>query len=182
MPCRATAPALGSPPGRATARKARSWRTEGWREAGRSIRESFQHISSNHFRLSGRLRTMPRMPALEAFLHALPKVELHCHLFGTVRKDTFLDLNRRAGGPRTEEEITAFYTRGEKPVGVLRVLRALDAQLVRAPQDLYRMALEYLLDAAGHNVRHAEFSWNPTGTVHVSRIPYAPAQEALVRA
>ena len=125
---------------------------------------------------------MERMPALEAFLHAIPKVELHCHLFGTVRKDTFLDLNRRAGSPLAEEEIAAFYTRGEKPVGVLRVLRALDASLVRAPQDLYRLTLEYLLDAAGHNVRHAEFSWNPTGTVHVSRIPYAEAQDAIVRA
>jgi hypothetical protein len=53
---------------------------------------------------------------------------------------------------------------------------------VRAPDDLYRMALEYLEDAAAHNVRHSEFSWNPTGTVHVSRIPYAQAQDAIVRA
>jgi adenine deaminase len=121
-------------------------------------------------------------PALEAFLHAMPKVELHCHLFGTVRQDTFRDLNRRAGMPLADEEITAFYTRGEKPVGVLRVLRALDASLVRAPEDLYRLTLEYLEDAAAHNVRHTEFSWNPTGTVHVSGIPYAEAQDAVVRA
>ena len=121
-------------------------------------------------------------PALEAFLHAMPKVELHCHLFGTVRQDTFRDLNRRAGMPLADEEITAFYTRGEKPVGVLRVLRALDASLVRAPEDLYRLTLEYLEDAAAHNVRHSEFSWNPTGTVRVSGIPYAEAQHAVVRA
>jgi len=122
------------------------------------------------------------MPSLEAFCHAIPKVELHCHLFGTVRKDTFADLNRRAGAPLAPEEITAFYTRGEKPVGVLRVLRALDASLVRSPEDLHRMTIEYLLDAAAHNVRHAEFSWNPTGTVHVSRIPYREAQDAIARA
>jgi adenosine deaminase len=125
---------------------------------------------------------MRRMPSLEAFCHAIPKVELHCHLFGTVRKDTFADLNRRAGAPLADEEITAFYTRGEKPVGVLRVLRALDASLVRTPEDLHRITFEYLLDAAAHNVRHAEFSWNPTGTVHVSRIPYGEAQDAIVRA
>jgi adenine deaminase len=122
------------------------------------------------------------MSDLDSFLQALPKVELHCHLFGTVRQDTFLDLNRRAGGPLSREEITAFYTRGEKPVGVLRVLRALDASLIRAPEDLHRITLEYLQDAAAHNVRHAEFSWNPTGTVHVSRIPYREAQDAIVRA
>ena len=34
---------------------------------------------------------------LYTFLHALPKVELHCHLLGTVRRDTFTHLVRRAG-------------------------------------------------------------------------------------
>lgn len=126
---------------------------------------------------------MPPAPhPLEPFLHAIPKVELHCHLFGTVRQRTFEDLNARAGGPLAQEEITGFYTRGEKPVGVLRVLRALDAQLVREPGDLYRLTLEYLQDAAAHNVRHSEFSWNPTGTVRDSKIPYARAQDAIVRA
>jgi len=124
----------------------------------------------------------PDAPALDQFLHAMPKVELHCHLYGTVRQATFADLNRRAGSPLGEAEVTAFYTRGDKPVGVLRVLRALDASLVRSPDDLYRITLEYLQDAAAHNVRHSEFSWNPTGTVQVSRIPYAAAQGAIVDA
>lgn len=119
---------------------------------------------------------------LEAMLRAMPKVELHCHLFGTVRHETFKQLNRRAGAPLADEEIEGFYTRGEKPVGVLRVLRALDAQLVRSPGDLYQLTHEYLEDAAAHNVRHAEFSWNPTGTVHASGIAYAQAQDAIVRA
>jgi adenosine deaminase len=120
--------------------------------------------------------------SLEEFLKAIPKVELHCHLFGTVRQRTFEDLNARAGRPLPQEEITGFYTRGDKPVGVLRVLRALDAQLVRDPHDLYRLTIEYLEDAAAHQVRHSEFSWNPTGTVQVSGIPYAQAQDAIVHA
>jgi adenine deaminase len=90
-------------------------------------------------------------------------------------------MNRRAGGVLTDDEIDGFYTRGDKPVGVLRVLRALDASLVRTPDDLYRLTVEYLQDAAGHNVRHSEFSWNPTGTVQASHIPYAKAQDAIVR-
>lgn len=119
---------------------------------------------------------------LESFLHAIPKVELHCHLFGTVRHDTFAALNRRAGAPLAEEEIEGFYTRGEKPVGVLRVLRALDAQLVRTADDLHRLTIEYLEDAASHNVRYSEFFWNPTGTVQESGIDYPMAQDAIVRA
>jgi adenosine deaminase len=39
------------------------------------------------------------MPGLDAFLLALPKVELHCHLFGAVREQTFRDLVRRERAP-----------------------------------------------------------------------------------
>ena len=119
---------------------------------------------------------------LLAFLRAIPKMELHCHLLGTVRRTTFEALARKADAPLSPEDIESFYVRGEKPVGVLRVLRALDAHLLTSADDLHRLAYEYLEDAAGHNVRYAEFFWNPTGTARVSRIPYARAQDAIVRA
>jgi len=125
---------------------------------------------------------LPSPPLSENFLHAIPKAELHCHLLGTVRRATFTELARRANAPLTGEEIAAFYTRGEKPVGVLRVLRALDAWLLKTPDDLHRISYEYLQDAAAHQVRYAEFFWNPTGTVRDSGIPYAQAQAAIVRA
>lgn len=133
-------------------------------------------------RLAGMTSPAPPPFTLESMLHAIPKVELHCHLFGTVRHETFKQLNQRAGSPLAAEEIEGFYTRGEKPVGVLRVLRALDAQLVRSPGDLYQLTREYLEDASAHNVRYAEFFWNPTGTVHGSGIAYPMAQGAIVRA
>jgi len=120
--------------------------------------------------------------SLEAMLHAMPKAELHCHLFGSVRRDTFAQLNQRAGAPIADEELQAFYTRGEKPAGVLRVLRALDAWLIRSPDDLYRLTYEYLQDAAAHQVRYSEFCWNPTGTAVASGIPFVRAQAAIVRA
>ena len=120
--------------------------------------------------------------SLEQFVRAIPKVELHCHLFGTVRQDTFRALAAKTNNIVTPEEIDAFYTRGDKPVGVLRVLRALDAHLIVAPADLYCLTYEYLEDAHGHGVRHAEFFWNPTGTVRVSGIRYEAAQDAIVAA
>jgi adenosine deaminase len=122
------------------------------------------------------------MTALTDFLRAIPKVELHCHLLGAVRQATFAELAARAKAPLAPEEIAAFYTRGEKPVGVLRVLRALDAWLLRTPDDLHRITYEYLQDAAAHNVLHAEFSWNPTGTVRESGMRYADAQAGITRA
>ncbi len=79
-----------------------------------------------------------------------------------MRRSTFTELVKRERAPLTDAEIEGFYTRGEKPVGVLRVLRALDGWLIRRPADLHRLTYEYLQDAAAHNVRHAEFFWNPT--------------------
>ena len=115
------------------------------------------------------------------FFQAIPKVELHCHLLGTVRPRTFVDLAREAGASIPEKDIEAFYIRGEKPVGVLRALRTLD-EIIRHPEHLYRLTAEYLEDAAAHGVRYAEIFWNPTGTARVSAIPYAKAQHAIVGA
>jgi adenosine deaminase len=119
---------------------------------------------------------------LHDFCHAIPKVELHCHLLGSVRHATFKDLAHRAAAPLSDAEIDAFYVRGEKPAGVLKALRSLDAHLLRSPDDLHRIAYEYLQDAAAHRVRYAEFFWNPTGTAHASGIAYPAAQAAIVRA
>ncbi|QPG73161.1 hypothetical protein FOA43_000467 [Brettanomyces nanus] len=114
--------------------------------------------------------------------HNVPKVELHCHLFGTIRKNTFLEFNERAGKPFTDKEILAFYIRGEKPVGVLRAFRTLDSRLIKYARDLYRLTFEYLEDAKSHNIHYTEFSWNPTGTVISSGIPFKDAQRAIADA
>jgi adenosine deaminase len=118
---------------------------------------------------------------LAGLLRRLPKVELHCHIYGAVRKATFADLAARRNAPISAEQIDAWYTRARKPWPTNNVLRALDEHLVRADCDLYRLAFEYLEDAAPHGVRYAEFFWNPTATV-IAGIPYANAQAAIVRA
>jgi adenosine deaminase len=120
--------------------------------------------------------------SFDQFVHQMPKVELHCHLLGSVRRETFTALAHREHAPISDTEIEAFYTRGDKPVGVLRVLRALDAQLIKTPDDLHRITYEYLQDAARHNVHYAEFFWNPTGTARLSGIAYPQALAAIVRA
>ena len=117
----------------------------------------------------------------EAFFHALPKVELHCHLLGTIQRQTLTDWVRREGAAVSGAEIEAYYTRGEKPVGVLQVLRLLEQRLMRSPDDLHRMTVEYLAAAAAHNIRHAEFFWNPTGTARDSGIAYLAGMQAIVR-
>jgi adenine deaminase len=119
---------------------------------------------------------------LDNLLRSLPKTELHCHLLGTVRRNTFEDLVLRAKAPLSAQEIEAFYTRSDKPVGVLRVLRALEQWLLRKPDDFYRLTYEYLQDAAAHSVRHAEFFWNPTGSAHLPGLSYAQVLPAICQA
>ena len=114
------------------------------------------------------------------FFRALPKVELHCHLLGAVRRETFTDLVRERGAPITEAEIAAFYARGEKPVGVLRVLRALEQHLLLEPDDFRRITYEYLQDAAAENVRHAEFFWNPTATIRDTGLAFGEVQAGIL--
>jgi hypothetical protein len=43
------------------------------------------------------------------------------------------------------------------------VLRALDADLITRPDDLYRIAREYLEDASGLGVRYSEFDLGDEG-------------------
>jgi adenosine deaminase len=121
------------------------------------------------------------MPGLEQFLRAIPKVELHCHLYGSVRKDTFSEMAARVRAPLTPIEIDAFYTRARKPFPTNNVLRALDEHLVRQAEDLYRITLECLEDFAAHNVRYSEFFWNPNATV-AAGVSYPDAQAGIVRA
>jgi adenosine deaminase len=118
---------------------------------------------------------------LEEFLQAIPKVELHCHLYGAVRKKTFAELAVRRKAPLTDAQIDAFYFREKKPWPTNNVLRALDEHLIREEDDLYRIVLEYLEDASRHGVRYSEFFWNPTATV-LAGLPYQAAQRGILAA
>lgn len=113
-----------------------------------------------------------------AFFRAIPKTELHCHLLGTTRKETFEDLVKEAGADVSQEEIDGFFTRGDKPVGVLRIFRALEEKILIKPEMLKRITFEYLEDCRRHGIRYTEFFWNYTGLArHYS---YADAQAAII--
>ena len=113
-----------------------------------------------------------------AFFSAFPKAELHCHLLGTTSRETFMDLVRDAGAPISMAEIEGLYTRGEKPVGVLRIFRALESSILKKPEYLKRITLEHLERTAAQGVRYIELFWNWTGLKHF--MTYAEGQDAIV--
>ncbi|HEY4442301.1 MAG TPA: adenosine deaminase [Candidatus Elarobacter sp.] len=99
------------------------------------------------------------MPRLD--LAALPKVQLHCHLEGTVRAATFRALAAKYGvelGERADPARTyAFATFGE-----FLLLFAKVTQTLRAPDDFATIARDYAVDAAAQGVRYAEIFVSPS--------------------
>lgn len=112
------------------------------------------------------------------FFKQFPKAELHCHLLGTTSRETFIDLVHESGADITDEEIDGFYTRGDKPIGVLRIFRALESKILNKPEFLTRITLEHMERVAKLGVRYIEFYWNWTGLKHF--MTYEAAQAAVV--
>ena len=83
-----------------------------------------------------------------------------------------------SGAPISIEEIEGFYTRGEKPVGVLRIFRALETEILKKPEYLKRITVEHLERTAAQGVRYIELFWNWTGLKHF--MTYPAAQDAIV--
>jgi aminodeoxyfutalosine deaminase len=110
----------------------------------------------------GRGRNGGAMGELGAFVRALPKVQLHCHLEGTIEAGTFRELaglrgveSARATGPL--EATYAFATFGEFLLTFAEVCKAL-----RRPEDYARVAREYVASAQTQNVRYAELFISPS--------------------
>ena len=85
-----------------------------------------------------------------------------------MKRDEFLTIERDA------EMDTPL--RKETTENALKGVRTNIVQSIRA------FRVQDLQDAAGHNVRHAELFWNPTGTARESGIAYPQAQDGLLAA
>ena len=97
-----------------------------------------------------------------AFVSSLPKVQLHCHLEGTVRAETFRELaaqhgvtSARAAGPL--EETYAFRTFRDFLLTFAEVCKTL-----QQPADYARIASDYARTARAQNVRYAEIFISPS--------------------
>lgn len=94
-------------------------------------------------------------------LGALAKVQLHCHLEGTVRAETFRALAAKHGvelGERADPARTyAFGTFRE-----FLLLFAKVAETLREPDDFARVARDYAADAAAQGVAYAEVFVSPS--------------------
>jgi adenosine deaminase len=108
----------------------------------------------------------PAAPVTEALLRALPKTDLHCHLDGSLRLATILDLaeRQRVKLPAdTPEGLAKAIHMGEVCESLEDYLTAFDVTLavLQAEDALHRAAYELAIDAAAENVRYLEARFSP---------------------
>ena len=89
----------------------------------------------------------------------IPKVELHCHVEGTVRSATVLDLARKAGRPLPVDDPQQLY-RYDSLDSFLAIFWLIQELLVNR-DDWARITHESLVDAAGHGLRYREMFFTP---------------------
>jgi adenosine deaminase len=100
------------------------------------------------------------------FLEKLPKTDLHCHLDGSLRLKTILDLaeKQRVRLPAQDEEsLKKLIYPGEECRSLEDYLKAFDITLavLQTEEALYRAAYELGEDCARENVRYLEVRYAP---------------------
>lgn len=98
-------------------------------------------------------------------LHALPKAELHCHLDGSLRPETMLELASASGislPTSGAQELREYMTVGVNE-GLVDYLSRFSTtlSLMQTPGALERTAYELAEDAAGENTRYLEVRYSP---------------------
>lgn len=102
----------------------------------------------------------------EALIHQLPKVDLHCHLDGSMRVGTIIDLAEQMGVPlpvREPKALKEHLEAGENCKDLVDYLKAFEitVSVLQEPEGLRRAAFELAEDAAKENVRYLEVRFSP---------------------
>ena len=106
------------------------------------------------------------MKILDSLLKKLPKVELHCHLDGSLRIETILDLAQRQNVSLPNYDasgLTKILTIGKKRGSLEDYIARFDITLsvMQTPDSLKRIAYELIEDVAAENIRYIEIRYSP---------------------
>jgi len=112
------------------------------------------------------------MKISDKLLKELPKVELHCHLDGSLRVDTILDLASKQNIPlpsSNPHNLKKMLSIGQKRVTLEEYISRFDITLsvMQTPDSLSRIAYELIEDVASENVRYIEVRYSPI--LHTTR-------------
>ena len=120
---------------------------------------------------------------IDHFIQAMPKVELHVHLEGSIRPETLLTLAQRhqvALPSTTVEGLRSWYNFTDFN-HFMQVYRAI-ASCLRTPEDLELVAREFLAGQAAQNIRYSEVTFTPMNQYRASGLSFADQIAAVNRA
>jgi adenosine deaminase len=122
------------------------------------------------------------MSGISAFVHGLPKAELHLHVEGTLEPELMFAIARRNGVALPYASVDAL--RAAYQFANLQNFLNLYYQgtdVLREEQDFYDLTMAYLEKAAGQSVLHAEIFFDPQA--HTRRgIAFATVIDGIERA
>lgn len=109
---------------------------------------------------------LPPLELSEELIKALPKTDLHCHLDGSLRLKTILELaeKQKVKLPADDEQgLARAIHMGEVCGSLEQYLVAFDITLavMQTEEALYRSAYELAIDCAAENVRYLEVRYAP---------------------
>jgi adenosine deaminase len=109
---------------------------------------------------------VPKLEVTPELLEALPKTDLHCHLDGSMRLSTILELAAAQGvklPANDEASLAKVIHKGEVCRDLEAYLVAFDVtcSVLQTEAALFRAAYELAIDAAAENVRYLEVRYAP---------------------
>lgn len=122
------------------------------------------------------------MPS-RAFLEAMPKVELHVHLEGSIRPETLLKLaerNRVELPAQDVDGLREWYRFRDFPHFVEVYVSA--SRCIRSAEDIELIAREFAEGQKAQNIHHTEATYTARTIENYAGIPWPEQREALRRA
>src|SRR2546423_518649 len=109
---------------------------------------------------------IPDVPVTDQLLHALPKTDLHCHLDGSLRLETMLELADQQGvrlPADTVDGLAKAMKIGQRHGSLEEYLKGFEITLsvLQTEDALYRAAYELGVDAAAENCKLIEVRYAP---------------------
>jgi aminodeoxyfutalosine deaminase len=123
------------------------------------------------------------MMSLNSFIEAMPKIELHVHMEGSIRPATLLKLAKRNGIEVPADDVEGLrdwytFTDFNHFIDIYRVI----SRCLRTYEDIETIAREFLIGQAEQNIRYSEVTYTAFTQFSTSRLSFKGQMAAINRA